>query len=396
MTMKLQVKDYRRILILVAVFLAIATLAGIGITQAQQWDIVVMVGIWAVWIIGAISTLYILLERSEFGPQASSRRSLLHSLSRSLIWIVWLGGIVGAFWLLDAGARFRVRYAELNDIDGVSYNSGHWGILCLFLIHYGVLTMRRWTTRDARRVVLIMAVGLPVVIAVFISAWECIDSVSLNYEESLGRLLVVGFGSFVVVMAFRSLIAFSLPCGKLTAMPLFFQYYIFAMMFVYRTPILMVIMLVPIVGHYFPMHRNLREYWRPKRLPPLKRYGGMTLIELLIVIAILAILSTGLVHLTGTLHGAMERHDKVEQALALGRDQLALLRGAEVLPEPGEYPLDSILLEGNPLAETASMTITAGPVAGVKQVHVRVPVQPGLAHLDVELMALLGEGSPIQ
>jgi prepilin-type N-terminal cleavage/methylation domain-containing protein len=141
---------------------------------------------------------------------------------------------------------------------------------------------------------------------------------------------------------------------------------------------------------WFPMHRRVREYFRPRRLPRLRAHrSGMTLIELLIVVLILAIFSAGVAQMSSVAQRAMERRRNWELALDLAENELVLLRAMSTLPAPGEYPIAPELAARYDFADQAKVEISEGPHEAVREVRVIVRLRANADERLVELARLL-------
>lgn len=118
---------------------------------------------------------------------------------------------------------------------------------------------------------------------------------------------------------------------------------------------------------------------------------AITLIELLIDTAVLAIMAAGIFQGVGAAHQAMERQENRRLAVALCEDQIQLLRSKETLPEPGAYPIEPELAASNPLAARADVEIRPGPGPTPSLVEARVTVRlyPEAPIHDVTISALL-------
>ncbi len=179
--------------------------------------------------------------------------------------------------------------------------------------------------------------------------------------------LVLGF----FVMA--PLRAFSIPCNRISFIPLFLT---LGALVLYPIQILFIF-----AGNRFPMHRRMVEYWRPRRLPKLRPGGarpnkGMTLIELLIAVAIVAIFTAGLVNATSSFTLAMERQQDRRTALEVAEDQIALLRATGYVPPVGKHPLSGELKAHYPKVVSGSdLEVLPGPRPGLREIRVHVPLE---------------------
>ena len=160
---------------------------------------------------------------------------------------------------------------------------------------------------------------------------------------------------------------------------------------------LTLMVLLAVAAWRFPVHRRVIEYFRPRRLPRLRAHrSGVTLIELLIVILIMAIFVAGIAHMTSVAQRAMERRRNWELALDLVENEFVLLRELEQLPEPGEYPVEEELATLYDFADQAKVEIRPGPHEAVREVRVTVQLRANADERDVTLVRLLpakaGEG----
>jgi prepilin-type N-terminal cleavage/methylation domain-containing protein len=241
----------------------------------------------------------------------------------------------------------------------------------MYLIHIWLLgRLRSLNTHHARHVLLffLLTICLLTIPATFHETSSTGDGV---LRSIMLVLLIVGVSMFTSL----PLIVYSIPCTPFSSLPLLLIY--FSALFFTISKVPTIILFLPFIATatlMFPMHRRLRELWRPAPLPRLPRVPlrGVTLIELLIVIAIVAILSAGVSNLSGTTRLAISRAEERRQALDLARDQLALLRAAPSLPSLGTHPLDPSFIASLPAAAGSDFVIAPGPTAQLQTVHVRL------------------------
>lgn len=140
----------------------------------------------------------------------------------------------------------------------------------------------------------------------------------------------------------------------------------------------------------YPAYRRSRSYWWPTHLPAYRSSPkGMTLIELLIVIAILTILFIPIANMSGHARRTLEHQADWRAAIELAEDEIALLRARDSLPELGRHPVADELHDLYPFAEQAEVDIREGPNDAVREVRVTVHLNDDAFKRDVSLTALL-------
>lgn len=129
---------------------------------------------------------------------------------------------------------------------------------------------------------------------------------------------------------------------------------------------------------YFPFYRRLGEFMRPTRLPYLPSRRGLTLIELLIVIAITAIMTTYIANGL-TVNTRLSEYSRMRRAAAaVAEEQIDLLRVRGTLPSMGDYPIDSSLQSryGKLLpSDGAHYTVSPGPSEKVREISVKISIK---------------------
>jgi prepilin-type N-terminal cleavage/methylation domain-containing protein len=147
---------------------------------------------------------------------------------------------------------------------------------------------------------------------------------------------------------------------------------------------------LPMAGYLFPTHRRLMEYWRPPRLPRIRpNQSGVTLIELLIEVAILAILIAGAAQLVSTTHSVLERQERRRRAVALAEDEIALLRARPTLPAVGVHPVEPELRKTYVFADDAQVEIRPGPTDRLREARVSVRPRGAARDPDIAVAAIL-------
>lgn len=146
---------------------------------------------------------------------------------------------------------------------------------------------------------------------------------------------------------------------------------------------------------FMPWHRRSGRFFWPSHLPRLKpRRKGMTLIELLIAIAILAIFAVAITQATMTTHRALQRQEEWRLAVDTADDQIALLRSRLELPALGAHPLDATLAERIAPLGRGEVHVGQGPGEGLRQVRITITIGGDANAREVKLEALLPARNP--
>lgn len=256
------------------------------------------------------------------------------------------------------------------------------GALILFTIHIAFLwRTRRLTTRSSRLILVAIPLGVGLTAAV----------VLVVMTEPANALFVLLYVPVVMFFIWLSpLWALSIPCTLLSSLPLGLLYlYLAAGRFtMMQTGIHFSIIVAS--GLIFPRHRRLCFLWRPPSLPRLPRHrSGYTLIELLIVIAMSAILVAAFAHASSTLFTSLRLQEDWRQAIHLAEDEIALLRARESAPEAGVYPVSAELNDHYAFSDQAETVISPGPTPGLLEARVTVRLRDPGSQRDVSLTALL-------
>lgn len=134
-------------------------------------------------------------------------------------------------------------------------------------------------------------------------------------------------------------------------------------------------------GLFFPTHRRIMDIWSPRRLPDINTPPGksagskraFTLIELLIVVAMLAIFSVSVANVLSGLAESIQRNALNQEAARLIENQVQYLRANASIPPEGEYPLSPEVVESAKI-DTSSCTllVQAGPAPDMRTVRVQI------------------------
>jgi prepilin-type N-terminal cleavage/methylation domain-containing protein len=155
-----------------------------------------------------------------------------------------------------------------------------------------------------------------------------------------------------------------------------------------------IMIIVYMAAIWLPKHRSLGDFWRPAALTSRRLMRrGTTLIELLIVVAIVAILMAGLAQTTSVMSHAARRQAELRESVRLAEDQFALLRAGGALPAAGRHPVDASLREIYAVAALAEFEVRPGPSPRLREVRVIVHLSGAQTPGDVEMAALLPAGS---
>lgn len=137
---------------------------------------------------------------------------------------------------------------------------------------------------------------------------------------------------------------------------------------------------------------------RSLRRPPGATDAGYTLIELLIVIAIIAILAAGILPLTSTLFGSLERQETRREAIEFVRDEMALIRGGARMLDLGIHPASPESRERYPIAKSSEIEVREGPESQLREVIIRIALGEDASQDHVEYVGLMvvhpGEALP--
>ena len=294
---------------------------------------------------------------------------VLLSLAGLFCWILMIGNQAqsqpGNQWQGGTLAMFNTRISPYGQAPRPDYSAPILVALAL-IAAYTMILIPRGTTHMARRplelgfkALFIVAALIFLIVIVRLVAGEPVSPAILFSAISI-------IGIWVNLAAIR---AFAMPSSLISSIPLFLS--VMAIPFCY-VPVCI------IAGLWFPTHRRLREYWKPTRLPRIPIPRGMTLIELLIVVAIAAISSVALAHVTMATHQTARRAQAWHEAVQLIEDQFALLRAQGGVPAQGPAPLLDPALQAHPLAAAARIEILPGPDPGTRAVWIRVRAgEPG-------------------
>jgi prepilin-type N-terminal cleavage/methylation domain-containing protein len=287
------------------------------------------------------------------------------------------------------------------------------------VIHITILwRIQSLTTHTARLTSLIAFICAPVIFTAAIlltinfAEWGTFDPL-----DSLGELLgIIGIVFGVTLLVAPTFLAFSVP-GNFIFCMLTIALYAFSIFAGLTTQGYggFCIIIFLLVAWWFPWHRRLVEYCRPETLPHLPKYvppknpptllslppaaappplhsrsrQGVTLIELLIVVLMIAIFASAIASGTSTAY-QMERHQRRwRQAIDLAQDQFALLRARAELPALGVHPLDEELAPQCPVDAQARITIFAGPNERLRKVYVTIDLAGAEEERRVSLATIM-------
>lgn len=260
-------------------------------------------------------------------------------------------------------------------------------LICLgvYLVHFLPLTWGRVSTHAARKWAFIIICLLPSI--VLLIGGHFAARAGNNPSYYLMALIPIG-----CLIWTSGMITYSIPCNFISSLPLLLHYLMIALIATRPAGagVVLLAFYIPLASFTFPHHRRLVEYWKPKRLPRIRATrAGFTLIELLIVVAIIAILSAGIVSLTGNTSRAMARQEDWRRAVSLAEDEIALLRAREALPSPGRHPIDPALAARYPCTNQAEVEVRPGPGERLREVRVNVRLRGNGSERDLTLTALL-------
>ncbi|MCX7044551.1 MAG: type II secretion system protein GspI [Candidatus Sumerlaeota bacterium] len=255
-------------------------------------------------------------------------------------------------------------------------------------LHLRFLSLRpRLTVRSARVLALIFAVCLMGAAGIELEMHSRYTLESFYYHNSSVPGL---YGKIaMIVLALPGLVFFSIPGRALSLLPLLALYFLIGFGMTTGSVIWLALIMA---GLLFPSHRRLRALWRPEKLPRLRASrNSVTLIELLIVIAIIAIFAGGIANLTSQSHRSLMIQHDWRDALALAEDEIALLRAAPEAPAPGRYGAHELLAD-RPFAKDTVVEIKPGPTPRLREARVTVHIHAEYEARDVTLAALIENG----
>ncbi|MBN1516461.1 type II secretion system protein [Candidatus Sumerlaeota bacterium] len=255
------------------------------------------------------------------------------------------------------------RTAFLNGLMGMSFAT------MFFFIHYILLQIlgRRNTVRC-----LWIGVGMTFLV-----------SAVLSYLAGGMAVILYGIGAAVVMLiVFPVWVRLSLPGNLVALVPLYLSY-----LFLFNAQYLFFLApLIAAICWMIPAHRRLAELASPRRLPrlrPMRRVRsspqtGMTLIELLIVVLMMAIFAAGLNYAIQAASRSQRFIQNRLTALEQAETQLARLAARDTSPQPGTYPLDDDLLTDD-VATSGQLIIENldNPALRLARVRVSITEKPG-------------------
>ena len=334
------------------------------------------------------------LKHFIFGPPSPRRVFLLIAL------VVFGTGAFYAWRSIDA--QYPAIWRDLLEpgiLGGVllwSVPGVLFPVLLLVLLFAKNLTTH--TVRDGVRMILQWPLLIGIAINLVFLAGALVDGLTrwvagggppgIEFAARLGMelaplvLMVAVYLQLTIIMP--PMLAFAMPSNFLSIIPL-----VLGWLFCFNPYVIL-------AGFWFPPHRRMKAYWKPARLPRLPRAGrGLTLIELLIDIALLAILSVGIAHGVSVAHRSAERQERWRNAIELAEDAIAHLRAQDSLPDPGMYRVDDDVARLHPdLAPAASVEIAPGPDLRLRQIRVTVRLDSELDRRAVSLACLAPAAAP--
>ncbi len=322
---------------------------------------------------------------SNPGNKPGPRRTSPGTKIAALILAVLIGGSAFYIWLVTNAYHFIVL-----DLLGSEF-IGFFVIIPLILAHCLVLLFwRRATThtiRDFFAWLVIIAVVLPDLFfgLVFYNTqtdamhgivWgEFFEATASPFALVLWAIIAL----ISVLVMMHPLQALSIPSSPLSLIPLILSY-----LCIWNP-------LGILVGFWFPVHRRLKYFWKPERLQRLgTERRGMTLIEILIIIAIMSILAVSAAHVSAVILRSAHSQQTWVEAVELAQDEIAMLRAGERLPDPGIHGVHEEVADlHSQLSQSATVEIGSGADERVRQVRVTVRINNEFDRREVSLAALL-------
>ena len=307
----------------------------------------------------------------------------------TMIAAIILGILIGASafysWLLTKPHHFTVLDFFTSTIFGILTFILLIPAHCFILLYWRRATTH--TVRDFFAGLIIITVVLPNLffgIVFFNSKIESMGRIVWGdlFVETAGALAlvlsaIVALISVLIMM--HPLQALSIPSSRLSIIPLILSY-----LSIWNPLNIM-------VGFWFPVHRRLKYFWKPETLPRLgTERRGMTLIEILIIMAIMSILAVSVAHVSAVVLRTAHSQQTWVEAMELAQDEIAMLRAGERLPDPGVHPIHEEVadLHSQP-GQNATVEIGPGGDEGVRQVRVTVRINNEFDRREVSLAALL-------
>jgi prepilin-type N-terminal cleavage/methylation domain-containing protein len=157
------------------------------------------------------------------------------------------------------------------------------------------------------------------------------------------------------------------------------------------------ILLGRVAAALFPHWNDIFRYLFPKRIRVpyreldsiAKPKSGFTLIEMLIVIAIIAIISIGLISTFGMVLGGIRHSELQTQAIYLAQSEIDYLRSIPFMQLKDETYMTLRSVSTNPMAESICRIKLESEKEGLKKTTIRIQWYEGTQPRQIELVTLI-------